>query len=127
MEREAVRAGERIPGWLPILLGVLQAVGPISTDMYLPAFPAISAGLQAPAGAVQLTLATWILGLSVGQLVMGTLSDRFGRRAPLLAGTTIYAIASAGCALSGSIAILACWRFVAAIGASASMIVPRQE
>jgi DHA1 family bicyclomycin/chloramphenicol resistance-like MFS transporter len=125
MEREAVRAGERISGWLPILLGVLQAVGPISTDMYLPAFPAISAGLQAPAGAVQLTLATWILGLSVGQLVMGTLSDRFGRRAPLLAGTAIYAIASAGCALSGSIAILACWRFVAAIGASASMIVPR--
>ena len=115
----------RFPKWLPILLGFLQAVGPISIDMYLPAFPAIERGFHAAPGGAQMTLATWILGLSMGQLVLGALADRFGRRAPLLFGTALYTIASAGCALSPSIAWLATWRFVAAIGASASMIVPR--
>ena len=113
------------PRWLPILLGFLQAVGPLSIDMYLPAFPAIEHDFHAAQGAAQITLATWILGLSVGQLALGALADRFGRRAPLLFGTALYAAASAGCALSPSIAWLATWRFAAAIGASASMIVPR--
>ena len=110
---------------LPVLLGFLQAVGPVSIDMYLPAFPAIERGFGSAAGSAQVTLATWILGLSVGQLALGALADRFGRRAPLLMGTAVYALSSAGCALAPSIAWLAAWRFVAAIGASASMIVPR--
>ncbi len=115
----------RIPRWLPYLLGFVQAVGPISIDMYLPAFPAIERDFHAAAGGAQVTLATWILGLSVGQLALGALADRYGRRLPLLLGTAVYAAASAGCALAPSIAWLAVWRFVAAIGASASMIVPR--
>ncbi len=114
-----------IPAWLPILLGFLQAVGPISTDMYLPAFPAIEASFHAPAGSAQVTLGTWVMGLSVGQLVQGALADRFGRRRPLLAGTLIYTLGSAGCAVSGGIAALSAWRFVTAFGASASMVVPR--
>jgi DHA1 family bicyclomycin/chloramphenicol resistance-like MFS transporter len=122
---DMLAARVKIPGWLPLLLGFLQAVGPVSTDMYLPAFPAIEAGLHGAPGSAQLTLATWILGLSVGQLVVGTLTDRFGRRAPLLIGTALYTAASAGCALSGSMGVLAFWRFVSALGASASMIVPR--
>lgn len=115
----------KLPRWLPLLLGFLQAVGPISIDMYLPAFPAIEHDFHAPAGAAQITLATWILGLSVGQLAQGALADRFGRRNPLLVSTGIYALACCGCALAPSIAWLAFWRFVAAIGGSASMIVPR--
>ncbi len=122
---QAIGRGLPIPGWLPILLGFLQAVGPISTDMYLPAFPAIEASLHSAAGTAQITLGTWILGLSLGQLVQGALADRFGRRAPLLLGTMIYTIGSVGCALSPSIAFLSAWRFVAAFGASASMVVPR--
>jgi DHA1 family bicyclomycin/chloramphenicol resistance-like MFS transporter len=113
------------PRWLPLLLGYLQAVGPMSIDMYLPAFPAIEADYHAAQGAAQITLATWILGLSVGQLVQGSLADRFGRRVPLLLGTAIYTVASVGCAVAPSIAWLAFWRFVAAFGGSASMIVPR--
>jgi DHA1 family bicyclomycin/chloramphenicol resistance-like MFS transporter len=113
------------PRWLPILLGFLQAVGPVSIDMYLPAFPAIEASLHAPAGGAQFTLGTWILGLACGQLLQGALSDRFGRRVPLLIGTALYTAASAGCAMAPSIAWLATWRFVAAVGGSASMIVPR--
>ncbi len=119
------KPGGRIPGWLPILLGFLQAVGPVSTDMYLPAFPAIEASLGAPSGSAQITLGTWILGLSLGQLVQGALSDRFGRRSPILVGTLIYTLGSAGCALSPSIAVLSAWRFLAAFGASASAVIPR--
>ena len=115
----------RISAWLPILLGFLQAVGPISTDMYLPAFPAIEASFHAPSGSAQITLGTWILGLSLGQLIQGALADRFGRRAPMLAGTLIYTLGSAGCAMSGGIAEMSAWRFLAAVGASASMVVPR--
>jgi DHA1 family bicyclomycin/chloramphenicol resistance-like MFS transporter len=110
---------------LPLLLGFLQAAGAISTDMYLPAFPAIDASFHAPIGSAQLTLASWLLGICFGQLIQGAISDRFGRRTPLLIGTTLYTIASVGCALSGSIAGLTAWRFVAALGGSASMIVPR--
>jgi DHA1 family bicyclomycin/chloramphenicol resistance-like MFS transporter len=115
----------RIPRWLPFLLGYLQAVGPMSIDMYLPAFPAIEATYHAPPGSAQITLATWILGLSFGQLFQGALADRYGRRAPLLFGTLVYTAAAAGCAMAPSITWLAIWRFVSAFGGSASMIVPR--
>jgi DHA1 family bicyclomycin/chloramphenicol resistance-like MFS transporter len=114
-----------VPFWLPLLLGLLQAVGPVSTDMYLPAFPAIEAGFHAPEGSAQITLGTWVLGIALGQLMQGSLADRFGRRLPLLAGTIVYTAGTVGCALSGSIAEMSAWRFVAAIGASASMVIPR--
>ena len=114
-----------MPGWLPVLLGVLTAVGPVSTDMYLPAFPALELSLGGAPGTAQITLATWFAGLAVGQMTQGTLSDRYGRRMPLLIGTVIFTVASAGCALSGSIFTLSAWRVVAAFGGSASMVVPR--
>jgi DHA1 family bicyclomycin/chloramphenicol resistance-like MFS transporter len=114
-----------IPVWLPILLGFLQAVGPISTDMYLPAFPAIEHSFHAPDGSAQITLGSWVLGIAIGQLMQGSLADRFGRRGPLLLGTVVYTVGSAGCALSGSIGVMSAWRFVAAVGASASMVIPR--
>ncbi len=113
------------PALLPILLGFLIAVGPVSTDMYLPAFPAIEASLGGRAGTAQVTLATWFVGLAIGQITQGSLSDRFGRRAPLLLGTAIYTLASAGCALAPDLPTLAFMRFVAAFGGSASMVIPR--
>ena len=115
----------RINTRLALFLGILQAVGPVSTDMYLPAFPALESSLGSLPGTAQLTLATWFAGLSLGQFLLGALTDRFGRRAPLLVGTLIYTAGAAGCALAGSIATMAAWRFVSALGASASMIVPR--
>ncbi|MXP62408.1 Bcr/CflA family efflux MFS transporter [Roseomonas sp. M0104] len=114
-----------MPAWLPLLLGFLTAIGPLSTDMYLPSFPAIEAGFGTAAGSAELTLATWFLGLAVGQLVQGTLGDRLGRRRPLLAGLAVYMLGSAGCALSTSIEMLAFFRCVAAFGGSASMVLPR--
>jgi DHA1 family bicyclomycin/chloramphenicol resistance-like MFS transporter len=113
------------PAWLPILLGFLTAVGPSTTDMYLPAFPAIEASFAAPAGSAQLTLAAWFAGLAVGQMTQGTLSDRFGRKRPLIVATAVYTLACLGCALAPSIQWLAWFRAVAAIGASAGMVIPR--
>ncbi len=115
----------KYPAWLPVLLGVLTAVGPLSTDMYLPAFPAIEASLGGQPGTAQITLATWFAGLAVGQLTQGSLSDRFGRRGPLILGTALYTLASAGCALAPDLLTLSVLRFVAAVGGSASMVIPR--
>jgi MFS transporter, DHA1 family, multidrug resistance protein len=113
------------PAWLPLLLGFLTAVGPSTTDMYLPAFPAIESSFGAPPGSAQLTLAAWFAGLAVGQVSQGTLSDRFGRKRPLAVGTAIYTLACLGCALAPSIQWLAAFRVLAAIGASAGMVIPR--
>ncbi len=115
----------KVPGWLPTLLGFLSAVGPISTDMYLPAFPAIEATFGGQPGSAQITLATWFLGLAVGQVTQGSLSDRFGRRGPLVVGIAIYTLASAGCALAPDLVTLSAMRAVAAFGGSASMVIPR--
>ncbi len=111
--------------WLPALLGFLIAVGPAATDMYLPAFPAVEASFHSAPGTAQLTLASWFAGLAVGQITQGSVSDRFGRRLPLLFGTAGFTLACVGCALAPSIGWLALFRAVAAFAASASMVIPR--
>ena len=83
---------------LVLLLGLLTAFGPIAVDMYLPALPQLAHDLDIGASAAQLTLAFCLAGLAIGQLVSGPLSDRFGRRAPLLVGVAIFVAASLACA-----------------------------
>ena len=112
------------PGWLPLLLGFLSAIGPLSTDMYLPAFPAIEAEYGLPLGSAQITLAVWFLGLGVGQITQGALADRFGRRTPLMFSTAIFTLASVGCAMAPSFNTLIVMRLIAALAASASMVIP---
>src|SRR5271155_1127695 len=109
----------KFPIWLPALLGFLIAAGPAATDMYLPAFPAVEASFHSAPGTAQLTLASWFAGLAVGQITQGSVSDRFGRRLPLLFGTAGFTLACIGCALAPSIGWLALFRAVAAFAASA--------
>jgi DHA1 family bicyclomycin/chloramphenicol resistance-like MFS transporter len=109
---------------LPLLLGFLIAVGPVSTDMYLPAFPAIARHFHS-LGAPQISLAAYFVGLAIGQITMGALSDRLGREQPLLIGLAIYTVASLGCALCWSVSSFAVFRFLAALGASAGVVLPR--
>ncbi len=116
--------GRGFPGWL-ILLGALTAIGPLSIDMYLPAFPLLERDLAAPAGSAELTLAAFFIGLAVGQLVWGPISDRFGRKPPLYASLTLFAVASLGCALAGSVETLTFWRVLQALGGSAGMVITR--
>jgi DHA1 family bicyclomycin/chloramphenicol resistance-like MFS transporter len=114
-----------IPYWLPALLGFLIAVGPGATDMYLPAFPAVEASFHSAPGTAQLTLASWFAGLAVGQITQGSVSDRFGRRRPLLIATGFFTLTCVGCALAPSIGWLAFFRALSAFAASASMVIPR--
>ncbi|ABE37121.1 drug resistance transporter, Bcr/CflA subfamily protein [Paraburkholderia xenovorans LB400] len=108
---------------LKYLLGFIIAIGPVSVDMYLPAASAIA--LEFGRSTPQLTLAAYFAGFAVGQLTQGLISDRFGRRAPLAAGLTIYTLASICCALAQGTASFCAFRALAAFGAAASIVVPR--
>jgi DHA1 family bicyclomycin/chloramphenicol resistance-like MFS transporter len=90
-----------------LVLGALIALGPLTIDMYLPAFPRISDEYAASDSQVQLTLTGMLLGLAVGQLVIGPLSDMFGRRRPLMVGLTAHGLASLACAVAPSVEVLA--------------------
>ncbi|PYD46717.1 multidrug effflux MFS transporter [Novacetimonas pomaceti] len=115
-----------MPFWMIGLLGLLTAIGPLSTDMYLPAFPVLDQDLaHGRNGASQITLAAWFAGLAVGQFSMGPLSDRLGRRTPLIGGLAIFLVASIGCACATTLDLFCLCRFVAALGGSACSVVPR--
>ncbi len=110
--------------WI-VVMGTIVAIGPMSIDMYLPALPAIQRHFGADTGTTQLTLALFFLGLSVGQMVYGPLSDRIGRRGPLLFGLLLYAAASIGCALAPSMEALIGLRLLQALGGCAGMVIVR--
>nr|WP_269728748.1 multidrug effflux MFS transporter [Saccharomonospora glauca] len=108
-----------------LLLGGLTAFGPLSIDMYLPALPVMARELHSTDTQLQLTLAVFLVGLGVGQLVAGPLSDAFGRRKPMLAGVVVFAVASAVAALSPSVPALIAARAVQALGAATGMVIAR--
>src|SRR5450432_3759356 len=100
---------------LILILGGLTALTPFSIDMYLPGFPAIAKDLQTSASKVSLSLSSFFIGFSLGQLLYGPLLDRFGRKTPLYIGLSVYILASIGCALSNSIGSLIALRFIQAL------------
>jgi DHA1 family bicyclomycin/chloramphenicol resistance-like MFS transporter len=110
---------------LVVLLGALTAFTPLSVDMYLPALPALGAEFGASAGHVQLSVASFFLGLAVGQGFYGPLSDRFGRTRPLYIGLSLFVVASLGCALAPSIDFLIGARFFQALGACSGPVIAR--
>jgi DHA1 family bicyclomycin/chloramphenicol resistance-like MFS transporter len=107
------------------VLALLTALGPLSTDMYLPSLPAIAADLGATTAGAQLTLSAFLLGFAVGQFAYGPVSDRVGRRPILLFGLGLFTLASLACALAPSIETLAAARFVQALGASGPIVLGR--
>ncbi|WP_245994583.1 multidrug effflux MFS transporter [Nocardioides immobilis] len=106
-----------------LLLGSMIAIGPLTVDTYLPALPQIGDDLAASDSAVQLTLTGMLLGLGIGQLVVGPLSDSFGRRRPLIAGLCAHAGASILCALAPTIAVLAVVRVMQGLSCAAVAVV----
>jgi DHA1 family bicyclomycin/chloramphenicol resistance-like MFS transporter len=108
-----------------LILGALSAFGPLSIDMYLPGLPSLGRTLDAPAWAVQLTLTACLAGLALGQVLAGPLSDRFGRRRPLLAGVALYALASLLCAAAPSVAVLVVLRFAQGVAGAAGIVIAR--
>src|SRR3954471_15342696 len=110
---------------LVVVLGLVNAIGPLSIDMYLPAFPEIARDLSTSAAQVQLTLTACVAGLAAGQLVIGPLSDRLGRRVPLITAMSTYAVASALCALAPSVPVLMGLRLVQGLAGAGGVVIAR--
>lgn len=108
-----------------LLLGSLTAFGAVTIDLYLPTLPAIARDYHTSAAAVQLTLSTFFVGMALGQLFFGPLSDRIGRRPTILVGCAVYIVASLACALAPSIEALVVGRFFQALGCCAGMVTCR--
>ena len=108
-----------------LILGGLSAFGPLSIDMYLPAFPAMADELGATQSQIQLTLTAFLVGLAVGQGVAGPLSDSLGRRRPLVVGLILYAVTSLVCSIAPSVGWLTALRFVQGFGAAAGIVIAR--
>ena len=107
---------------LVVVLGLLAAIGPLSTDVYLPAFPDMARELGATNSQIQATLAGSLIGLGVGQLVAGPLSDALGRRLPVIVGMAAHALFSVGCALAGDIEVLIVLRVLQGLAGTAAAV-----
>ncbi|HHY54627.1 MAG TPA: Bcr/CflA family multidrug efflux MFS transporter [Chloroflexi bacterium] len=110
---------------LALILGTLAAFGPLSIDMYLPALPTIAEEFGATTAAIQQTLSAFFIGLALGQLFYGPISDRVGRRAPLLVGCAMYTAVSLGIMFAPSVSWLMGLRFLQALGSSAGVVIGR--
>ncbi|WP_380281083.1 multidrug effflux MFS transporter [Kitasatospora purpeofusca] len=108
-----------------LVLGGLVALGPLTTDLYLPGLPAIADDLAVEPAAVQLTLTFSMFGVAAGQLIFGPLSDRFGRRPPLLAGLVVYTLASLVCVIAPNLSVLIAARFVQGAAGAAGLVIGR--
>lgn len=106
-----------------VVLGLLETFGPISMDLYMPALPRLAADLGTSESLGQATMSACMLGLALGQLVLGPLSDRFGRRRPLLVGVGLFALLSLACALTPSIELLLAARFFQGLCGSAGIVI----
>jgi MFS transporter, DHA1 family, multidrug resistance protein len=106
-------------------LGAMTAIGPISTDMYLPSLPDISARLSAGVSRAQLTLSAFMIGFALGQIVYGPISDKYGRKPVLAWGFGLYVVGSLGCAVAQSVDWLIAARVAQAFGGAASVVIAR--
>ncbi|MFG1604852.1 multidrug effflux MFS transporter [Actinoplanes sp. NPDC049265] len=116
-------AGRRVR--LALMLGSLAAFAPLTIDMYLPAMPGMAQEMRTSGPLVQLTLTVFVIGLAAGQVIVGSLSDLWGRRRPLLAGLVLYVAGSVWCALAPSVEWLIAGRIVESLGAAAGIVLSR--
>ncbi|WP_043628123.1 multidrug effflux MFS transporter [Nonomuraea candida] len=121
----AVQPSQRSRGLLLLILGALSAIGPLSIDMYLPALPAITAEMLSGEAQVQLTLTACLIGVSVGQIIAGPLSDVRGRRMPLIVGVAGFMLASLLCAFAPSVPMLIAFRLLQGVLGGAALVIVR--
>ncbi|MFI8516698.1 multidrug effflux MFS transporter [Streptomyces sp. NPDC085481] len=108
-----------------LVLGGLTALPPLSMDMYLPALPEVTEALRSPAATVQLTLTACLAGMALGQLVVGPMSDKWGRRRPLLVGMIVYVLATAVCAFAPTAGLLVGFRLLQGLAGAAGIVIAR--
>ncbi|MCU5181931.1 Bcr/CflA family multidrug efflux MFS transporter [Bacillus toyonensis] len=111
--------------WIILVLGTLTSIGPLAIDLYLPSLPEITDDLQTSASLIQLTLTAFLLGLALGQLFVGSISDIYGRRKPLIIALIILVVSSLLCAVAPSIWILILLRFLQGASGSAGIVISR--
>ena len=111
--------------WLTIFLGVMTAIAPLSTDMYLPALPEVQADFGVSTSLVQLTLTMTTLGMALGQILAGPLSDLVGRRRPLFVGMLVFIGATLGCVLAEDIYLFLFFRFCAGFAGASGIVIAR--
>ncbi|RZU37735.1 DHA1 family bicyclomycin/chloramphenicol resistance-like MFS transporter [Streptomyces sp. BK022] len=107
------------------MLGALTATTPLAMDMYLPSLPEVTRTLHAPAATVQLTLTACLAGMALGQLLVGPMSDRWGRRRPLLTGLAVYLVATALCAFAPTVGTLVAFRLAQGLAGAAGIVIAR--
>jgi DHA1 family bicyclomycin/chloramphenicol resistance-like MFS transporter len=110
---------------LVVVVGGLSVFGPLCIDMYLPGLPNISRDLHSSASEVQLTLTACMIGISLGQLLLGPVSDRLGRRPPLLAGLAAFVVSSVACGFAPNIYVLTGFRLIQGVGGAAGIVISR--
>jgi DHA1 family bicyclomycin/chloramphenicol resistance-like MFS transporter len=108
-----------------LILGGLTATPPLAMDMYLPSLPEVTRSLHAPAATVQLTLTACLAGMALGQLVVGPMSDKWGRRRPLLTGLAVYVVATALCAVAPTVEFLVAFRLAQGLAGAAGIVIAR--
>ncbi|MER6980547.1 multidrug effflux MFS transporter [Streptomyces carpinensis] len=118
-------AARRTGFLVTLILGGLTATPPLAMDMYLPSLPEVTRSLHAPAATVQLTLTACLAGMALGQLVVGPMSDRWGRRRPLLVGLAVYVLATALCALAPDVEMLVALRLAQGLAGAAGIVIAR--
>ncbi|CAL9434141.1 multidrug effflux MFS transporter [Streptomyces sp. enrichment culture] len=118
-------AARRVSLLVTLILGSLTATPPLAMDMYLPALPEVTRSLSAPAATVQLTLTACLAGMALGQIVVGPMSDKWGRRCPLLAGLAVYVVATALCAVAPNVELLVAFRLVQGLAGAAGIVIAR--
>jgi MFS transporter, DHA1 family, multidrug resistance protein len=118
-------AHRRAGALVTFAIGALTALPSLSMDMYLPALPAVTRALHSPAATVQITLTGCLLGMALGQLVVGPLSDKRGRRTPLLAGMVVYVLATAACAFAPTVELLIAFRLLQGLAGAAAIVIAR--
>lgn len=111
--------------WLTIFLGVMTAIAPLSTDMYLPALPEVQQDFAVSTSLVQMTLTMTTLGMALGQILVGPLSDLFGRRRPLFIGMLVFIGATLGCVLAADIYRFLFFRFFAGFAGASGIVIAR--
>lgn len=119
------RYGLKMPAHVFLIIASLTAFGPLAIDFYLASFSDLATAFGTTTDQVQLSMTVYLAGLAIGQLIYGPLSDRYGRRPPLLWGVALFTVASLGCALATSLEWLIIARFVQALGGCAGMVIAR--
>ncbi|MFC8567663.1 multidrug effflux MFS transporter [Streptomyces sp. NPDC057245] len=121
----SLRATRRTSLLVTLILGSLTATPPLAMDMYLPSLPEVTRSLDASAATVQLTLTACLAGMALGQIVVGPMSDKWGRRRPLLAGLAVYVVATALCAVAPTVESLVAFRLVQGLAGAAGIVISR--